>query len=291
VGKPELLIDKKAELGEGPLWDPETEVLYWVDIIDKSLYIYDPVGNINRLYPLSSMPTAVVRRAAGGLLLAMENGFHFFEPETGNLKLIADPERDKPENRFNDGKCDPSGRFWAGTLHKNGEAERSALYRLDPDGSVHTMLSPVSLANGIVWTRDKTKMYFVDTLPKKVYSFDYDDVSGSISNRQTAIDGNTETGYFDGMAIDAEGMLWIAHWGDGSVCRWNPETGKKLETYTLPCPNVSACAFGGKELTTLYITTARFTLDEKKRKEHPLSGGLFFLETNVPGTVFAPFAG
>ncbi|HMJ67650.1 MAG TPA: SMP-30/gluconolactonase/LRE family protein [Cyclobacteriaceae bacterium] len=278
----QLVIDAKAMLGEGSIWHPSEKKLYWVDIEGKALHIYDPVSKDDRVITVGERIGTVVPVKQGGVLVALQNGIHKLDTETGRLTLIINPLPD-PGLRFNDGKCDPSGRFWVGSNALDSRRRGASLYRLDSDGSVHEMLDSVSISNGIVWTADRKTMYYNDTPTMTVQAFDYDDATGTISRGRVAVRIPRNTGAPDGMTIDAEGKLWIALWGGGCVARFDPDTGEMLRKITVPAPNVSSCAFGGDDLGTLYITTARAWVSPEKLQEFPSSGGLFAVKPGVKG--------
>lgn len=225
----------------------------------------------------------VVPAESGNLIIALEKGFYQFNPATGSKQFIANPEQDIYGNRFNDGKCDPAGRFWAGTMSLNGESKAGALYRLDPDSSVHKMIDNVSVSNGIVWSTDHRRMYYIDTPTHEVVVWEYNNETGEISNPQTAIKIPEGMGFPDGMTIDAEGNLWIALWNGSAVGCWNPESGELLRTIDVPAKNVTSCAFGDKDLGTLYITTARIGTREEELEKFPHAGGLFKVRPGVKG--------
>ncbi len=277
-----LVLDAQAMLGEGAIWHPLENRLYWVDIEGKSLHIFDPATGGNRLIPVGERIGTVVPADRGGVLVALQNGIHHLDVKTAKLTFIVNP---LPDNnvRFNDGKCDPSGRFWLGSLALDSRRRGAALYRMDADASVREMLDSVSISNGIVWTADKKTMYYNDTPTMTVQAFDYDDQTGSISNRRVAIKIPRGSGAPDGMTIDSEDKLWIALWGGSCVARFDPLTGELLEKIIVPAPNVSSCAFGGKDLGTLYITTARAWVSTEKLAEFPQSGGLFAVTPGVKG--------
>lgn len=279
----ELDLDTKSELGEGAVWNYKTGELIWVNITEKILNFYNPKLNNNKEMLVGQMIGTVVPAESGDVIMALENGFYRLNPETGTKKLIADPEEDKPENRFNDGKCDPAGRFWAGTMHINGKPGEGTLYRLDPDSSVHKMIENVSISNGIVWSADATRMYYIDTPTQKVMSWEYDNETGEISNPKTAVEVPAEMGAPDGMTIDSEGNLWIALWGGAAVGCWNPQTGELLRKINVPAKNVTSCAFGDDDLGTLFITTARTGTSDEDLEKYPHSGGLFRYRPGVKG--------
>lgn len=278
----QLVLDTKAVLGEGSIWHPTENKLYWVDIEGKILHIYDPVSGNDKAIPVGQRIGTVVPVHTGGALVALQNGIHKIDTETGKLSFIVNPLPDS-SMRFNDGKCDPSGRFWVGSLALDSRRRGASLYRMDADGSVRTMLDSVSISNGIVWSADRKTMYYNDTPTMTVQAFDYDDRTGNITNRRVAVKIPRGSGAPDGMTIDAEGKLWVALWGGSCVARFDPATGELLQKIMVPAPNVSSCAFGGKDLATLYITTARAWVSEERLKEFPSSGGVFAVKPGVKG--------
>jgi sugar lactone lactonase YvrE len=287
----ELITDIRAALGEGPSWDGNRQVLYWVDILGKRFYEFNPSdGKLNE-YQSDQLLGAVVPRQSGGFILAMQHGLYSFRPETNEWLSIHDPEAHKLDNRFNDGKCDPSGRFWTGTLSMTGKSQDCALYRMDPDLSVTKVMEGISLSNGMGWSPEGTTMYFIDTPTYSVAAFDYDLASGSISGKRLLIDIPRNAGAPDGMTVDEEGMLWIAHWGGYQVTRWNPRTGTMLQSLSVPAPHVTSCVFGGKNRNELYITTARESLSEDLLHQYPLSGGLFRVKLDICGAESYSFIG
>ena len=279
----ELVLDTKSDLGEGAIWNYKTGELIWVNITDKILNFYNPKLKSNKEMLTGQMIGTVVPAESGKMMVALENGFYQLDPETGTKKLIDNPEEDIPGNRFNDGKCDPAGRFWAGTMSTEGKRQAGALYRLDADSTVHKMIDNVSTSNGIVWSPDYTKMYYIDTPTRKVMAWDYNNETGEISNPETAIEVPEEMGYPDGMTIDAEGNVWIALWGGSAVGCWNPETGELLRTISVPAKNVTSVAFGDDDLGTLYITTARQGTSDEELEKFPLAGGVFKIRPGVKG--------
>ena len=189
----------------------------------------------------------------------------------------------EPSLRFNDGKCDPAGRFWVGTFDLEQKPHAGTLYRLDPDGSLHVMLRGITNSNGIAWSLDKKLMYYIDTPTLTVQAFDYDHATGAIANPRVIIRIPEGAGFPDGMTIDAEGKLWVALWGGGAVHRYHPATGALLQAVAVPAPYTSSCAFGGPDLKTLYITTARGGLSPEQLEEFPESGNVFAVEPGVAG--------
>lgn len=279
----ELVIDSKSELGEGAIWNYQTGELMWVNIKGKILNFYNPATGFNKEMLTGQMVGTAVPTESGQVLVALQNGIYSLDPETGSKKLLTDPEADKPDNRFNDGKCDPAGRFWAGTLSLVGAKNAAALYRLDPDTSVHKMIDGVGISNGIVWSADQTKMYYIDTPTRKVMGYNYDNETGDISNPKVAVEIPNGAGGPDGMTIDADGNLWVALWGGSAVACFNPETGELIRKIEVPAKNVTSCAFGDDDLGTLYITTARESTSEEDLQRFPHAGGVFRTRPGVKG--------
>ncbi|TCP30963.1 sugar lactone lactonase YvrE [Scopulibacillus darangshiensis] len=279
----ELFLETKCVLGEGPCWDERRNVLLWVDILKNKLYMYDFFTKKVAFTVLPECVTSVVCHPFGDYVITMGRGFYFFNSDTGVLRPIQHLESHLPNNRFNDGKCDPLGRYWAGTMDQNGAKFAGSLYVLDKDLQTHKMLENVSISNGLAWSPDGAIMYYIDTLTNEIVSFKSNFETGLISDKRTVIHIDKEDGCPDGMTIDQEGMLWISHWGGGKVTRWNPDTGDLLQTVNVPAPYVTSCTFGGKRLDELYITTACVDLTEEEVHTYPLSGSVFRIKTTVKG--------
>ena len=289
--KPELIIDTRAQLAEGPVWDESENLLYFVDITGGELHIFDPQSGEHRRINAGEDIGCVAPRKGGGVIAALRSGFKFIDTMSGRIEAIFDPEADKPRNRFNDGKCDPAGRFWAGSCIETGVAPTGTLYRLDADLSVHATLTDLSVSNGIAWSKDNKTMYFIDSPTKIIRAFDYDLETGHIGDARIAVAVPEGIGIPDGMTIDSEGTLWVAHWGGSRICRWDPQTGEKIDEIMFPDENVSSCVFGGPELRSLYVTTARQGLDEKRLATQPNAGGLYRVVPGVVGTPTVSFEG
>lgn len=276
-----LLLDAKAQLGEGSLWHPTEKKLYWIDIEKGELHIYDPATKKDKHFNVGTRVGTVVPVKGGGALVALQNGIRYIDTRTGKLSLLNNPLGDNI--RFNDGKCDPAGRFWVGSMDLDFKEGAASLYRFDTDKTIHEMVKHVTCSNGIVWSADKKTMYYIDTPTGNVDAFDYDEGTGNISNRRVAVKVPDGNGAPDGMAIDSEDKLWVALWGGNGVAKFDPSTGKMLLKINVPAPHTTSCAFGGKDLKTLYITTARDGLSEDQLKKYPQSGGLFAIDVDVKG--------
>ncbi|WP_243767420.1 SMP-30/gluconolactonase/LRE family protein [Paenibacillus agricola] len=279
----ELVLDAHAALGEGPCWDHGSGLLYWVNIVDKQIRVFNPQTVEDRTIQLDQMVGAVVPRQSGGLVAALQHGFYLLDLETEQLTLISDPEDHLPDNRFNDGKCDPVGRFWAGTTSTQEVDTIGSLYCLGSDHSVRKMVDGVIVSNGLAWSPDGRTMYYIDSPTKRVVAYDFDMETGALSQLRTIITIAEDGGYPDGMTIDAEGMLWVAQWGGWQVSRWNPHTGELLATIPVPVAQVSSCTFGGANLDELYITTASVRQTAEFLAKQPHAGGLFRVKPGVTG--------
>jgi sugar lactone lactonase YvrE len=286
--KVELVLDARAILGEGAAWHAPSQKLYWVDIMAPAVHIYNPADGTDRVIPVNQPVGTLAPRAQGGLVLALKDGLYFMDEDSGALEFIADPESHLPGNRFNDGKCDPGGRFWAGTM---GEPGSGSLYRLDADRSLHRMQTGITTSNGMTWSPDALTMYYTDTPTLEIWAYDYDLASGAIRNRRTAVRVAPEDGNPDGMTIDAEGMLWVAMWEGWQVVRYNPTTGEKLGSIPMPVARVTSVAFGGPGLDELYITTAHMNIPLAEREQQPNAGGLFRARPGVRGLEGFMFGG
>ncbi|MEX0772600.1 MAG: SMP-30/gluconolactonase/LRE family protein [Balneolales bacterium] len=286
-----LELQSNAILGEGPVWDERAEKLYWVDILSHKLFIYDPVKHTNDEYDTVDHIGAFSLREQGGLVMATKTGFAFFDPETRKRTHITDPESDIPDNRFNDGKSDSRGRFWAGTMSYEVKKKAGSLYCLNPDLSVDVKLQGVTISNGLVWNKQLDKFYFIDTPTRKIFSFDYEDKTGGISNRQVIKELKEGEGYPDGMTIDTEDHLWVALYGGSKILRIDPITGRTVFEIHLPVPQVTSCTFGGSQLNELYITTCRENMSEQEIRKAPLSGSLFRAKVPFQGMPLFRFKG
>ena len=287
--KADLVLDAKATLGEGAIW--YDDVLYWIDIVPGKVCVLDPAAGTNREIEVGQMVGTVVPRERGGLAVAVEEGFALLDPDTGALTSIANPEAGMPGNRMNDGKCDPAGRFWAGTMDRDEKDPAGSLYCLDTDHTVHRRVENVCISNGIVWTGDGRTMYYIDSPTCRVDAFDVDPDSGELSNRRTAIEVPQDLGWPDGMAIDENGNVWIAMWAGSAVTHWDPRSGELLGSCEVPASQVSSCAFGGPNLDELYITSARIDLGDEQLGKEPHAGGLFKARPGVRGVPAVAFGG
>jgi sugar lactone lactonase YvrE len=270
--------------GEGPVWNSGADRLRWVDMLNGNVLTLDPTGSIERLH-VSGMVTALRPRAGGGLVVAVERGFAVLDP--GGQVVTERTAFDDPGCRMNDGGTDRQGRFFCGSMDHDMTAPRGALYRYDPDGTISTVLTGVILSNGIAWSLDGERMYYIDSVTQRVDVFDYDTATGTPGERQVLIRVDAASGLPDGMALDSEGGIWVALYGGHAVHRYRSD-GKLDAVVELPVDLVTACAFGGADLDELYITTSRVDLAPGSQ---PAAGALFLARPGVRGLPCTVFAG
>ena len=291
---PQIASNIRAELGEGPSWDAEKKVLYWVDISGGVVYVHTPNNPNDEVIQRVKDVSSVVPRKGGGLALTSQHGFYGLDLQTKKLTPLTEQvESDREGNRFNDGKCDPAGRYWAGTMDAQTRTPIGALYVLERTNGLKKIVPDVTVSNGLGWSPDNKTMYYIDSPTRKVSAFDYALKTGEIGNRRTAVDFSQaqQPGNPDGMTVDEEGMIWVAHWGGARVTRWNPSKAKLLETIAVPADQTSSCCFGGSNLDELYITSARHKLDPKVLAAQPLAGNLFVAKVGVRGLPTHTFDG
>lgn len=290
VAELRCISSARALLGESPLWDFRENCLYWVDIEGKTLHRYRPDDETTTSIPVAEEIGCIAMREGGGLVAASRSGFAFLDPDKGSLEIVVSPEPEQLGNRFNDGKCDRRGRFWAGTMDAAAEKTSGSLYRLSPGLVVSRMLTGVTIPNGIGWSPDDRTMYFTDSAQGTIAAFDFESESGEIGNPKGFASIAAGGGVPDGLTVDAEGYVWSAHWGGWRVTRYNPE-GAVDRVITLPVPRPTGCAFGGELLDRLYVTSASIGLLPEQLANAPLSGGVFELNVGVRGCREPCFSG
>lgn len=246
----QILTDHRCLLGEGPVWDVRRSSLFWVDILRGEIHEYRPADGYCHTISVGEYVGAVAPYRDGRLMAALKSGIVLLDPDTGEQEAVAHPESHLPGNRYNDGKCDPAGRFWVGSMSLQEEPGAGSLYMIDHDRRITRQVEGVTISNGLAWSNDHRTMYYIDTPTFEVAAFDYDLSTGAISNRRVAIRIPETDGYPDGMTIDREGCLWIAHWDGWQVTRWDPYTGRKLHHLPMPMSRVTSALLGATQAMT-----------------------------------------
>ena len=279
----------QATLGEGPVWNHQTQELLWVDIEGLKVHVYTPATQKNRTFPTPSKVGTIVPMEDSLAVIALEDGIYTINTHTGEIQLFKSLEADIPTNRFNDGKCDPMGRLWVGSMHLPQTEANGKLYSIDAQKNVKQRLENITISNGIVWTKDHKTMYYIDTPTGVIRAFDYEAETGNISNERVAVKVPETLGFPDGMAIDENDQLWVGLWNGDAVAHFDPIAGELIKKIEVPAHNVTACAFGGPNLDTLYITTAHVDMNPEETAKYPDAGSIFKVVPGVKGIPSAHF--
>lgn len=279
-------------VGESPIWSSEERALYWVDILGQKIHRFHPEQLKHSSISLDQPVAAIAFTKNGQILAALRKSLALIDWKKASYTVIAEFEMDKPNNRFNDGKCDKEGRFWVGTMDSLlWDQPLGSLYRVDSDLSVHRILTNISCANGIGWSPDDSVMYFTESFRYAIFAYDYNSKSGSISNGRIFAEVDRNSGGFpDGLTVDKEGYVWSAHCGLGQVVRYSPN-GKVDLVIKMPVPRPTSCVFGGNNYNTLYVTSAQETLNSQELCQWPLSGSIFSCNLGITGCVSEIFKG
>ena len=296
--KAEIFNDCNDNLGEGPIWSNDQQTLYWLDVPmpSKLFKLHLPTNKLDS-FEMPEMISAMAVRSNGDMLVASHHGINNYNFQEKKLTKILDIEPDKPQNRCNDGAADSKGRFWVGTMQNNLTPEATdieivensgSLYCINQDLSFKKLEDNIGISNTIVWSPDSKKFYFTDTLTGIINSYDCNIEEGTISNKKFF--AKHERGFPDGSIVDSDGFLWSCRWGGSCVIRFDPN-GKVDDIIELPVQNITSCTFGGKDLKTLFITTARYGISQEQMKQQPLSGGLFAINLNIQGMPDNNFSG
>jgi L-arabinonolactonase len=288
----EVLVDVKTILGEGPLWDVAEERLYWIDSFAGNVFRCTHDGREVRAWDLPQKIGSMALRRQGGAVLSLARGFHFLDFKTGDVDLIVDPEPGRTNNRINDGKVDKRGRFVAGSMDTMEEGPNGALYRLDPDLSLHKLDDKIIVSNGPCWSPDGGIFYFADSWSGEIWAYDYDLDTGKVSNKRTFARIDTSSGgAADGSTVDAEGCLWNAQVYDGKLIRYSPD-GKVERAIEMPVKKVTSVMFGGPKLDTLYVTSMAKPPLPRFPGDGVLRGSLFAIHgLGIKGVPEPRFAG
>ena len=287
----DLVLDVKDMTGEGPVWSMSDATLWWTDVNGRRLHRYVPASRTHDTFPMPARVGCFAMRTSGGIVCAMEHAIGFADPVTGRYEAAAAPEDGRTGNRFNDGRCDPRGRFFAGSMNEVAGGATGTLWRFDPDRAVTPIVAGISISNGLAWSPDGRSMYFADSPTRRIDAFDYDLDTGTPSNRRVFhATRDPSLGVPDGGAVDSEGCYWSARYFGGRVIRITPD-GRIDREIRLPVGRVTMCAFGGGDLKTLYITSARFKASPEELAREPLAGGLFAIDAGVAGLPEPQFPG
>lgn len=287
------VIPPGAKLGEGTFWDCRAQMLWWLDIFDRTIYCFDPQSGSQTSWITPEDPGCLAPRANGGLVITMRSGFYFFDPLSGQFHPIVDPESELEATRFNDGRTDRQGRFWAGTMVVDAKAEPrkiAALYSLDADLRCERRLDGIGCANGLAWSPDSRTMYHADSHTSLIRAWDFDPASGDIDNVRTFADLAFMDGIADGATVDAEGCYWVTIPFKSKLLRFDP-AGALMKTIELPCDIPTCCEFGGRDLDVLYVTSAALHRTPQELENQPFAGAVFALDVGVRGLPAPPFAG
>jgi sugar lactone lactonase YvrE len=283
------VADVGAILGEGPVWLASEQALYWVDIHGRKIHRRGFEDGALTSWETPFRVGSLAPRAAGGFIAGTDQGLAFVDPERARYEIFANPEPDRPTNRFNDGKLDREGRFWAGTMDDSEKAAQGALYRIGPDLGWTRVDDGYRVTNGPAFSPDGRILYHNDSGRQLTYAFDLGP-DGEAANRRILASYGEGDGYPDGMTVDSEGFLWIAFWDGWCLRRLSPD-GEIVETLKVPVQRPTSCAFGGPDLDRLFVTSARVGLDEAALESQPQAGGLFLLKPGVKGLTDRPFGG
>jgi sugar lactone lactonase YvrE len=285
----ECVLDAKASLGECPVWSVADQALYWVDINSPTLNRFDPANETNAAWPMPASIGSFALRMRGGFIAALRDGIWFVDRDGKLEHKIANAPYDPSHHRFNDGRADAQGRFWVGSMNERRDANSAMLYRMDSNLKLSPVVADIMISNGLGFSPDGRTLYHADTPARTVWAYDVDAATAAISNRRVFAHFDGETDRPDGGAVDSEGCYWSAFYRGSKVVRLSPQ-GKLLAEYPLPAMCPTMCAFGGPDLRTLYVTTARQGRDDAELARLPQSGGIFALRVDTPGQVEPKFA-
>ena len=284
------VLDIRASLGECPVWSGNEQVLYWIDINAPSLNRFDPATGENLAMPMPESIGCFALRAAGGFVVALRDGFWLASKEGKLMRKVGNAPYDPRHHRFNDGRCDAHGRLFAGYMNEARDASSAALVRLDPDFTQTQVISGMTISNGLAWSPDGRTMYHADTPTQTINAYDYDRASALPSNPRVFARFTAPGDRPDGAAIDSEGCYWSAFYGGGKIVRIAPD-GRILATFAVPAMCPTMCAFGGRDLRTLFVTSASERRGDDELARLPQSGGIFATQVDVPGLPEPKFAG
>ncbi|HEY9639729.1 MAG TPA: SMP-30/gluconolactonase/LRE family protein [Coleofasciculaceae cyanobacterium] len=284
----ENVLATRARLGECPVWDADRQQLYWVDVYNHRVHQFDPATGQDRYWETGDVVSAIALTRGDQLLIALRNRLALLNRQTGEIVSLYQIEfPHPPDTRFNDGKCDSQGRFWIGSC--SDTSGQAALYRYDPEGSLHVMETGLTIANGLGWSPDDSTFYLTDSAPHHIYAYDFEVETGAIRNRRILVDLSAEAVEPDGLAIDQQGNLWSALWNGWCIACFSP-AGQEILRVQLPVQRPTSLTFGGAHLTDLYVTSASVGLSQKEIQQGVYAGDLFRLTTPASGSSTQPFS-
>jgi L-arabinonolactonase len=289
----QCVVETRAILGEGTCWDSQAQCLWWVDIYAQAIHRYEPATGGTQTFATPQRPGCLAVRGRKGLVLAMGDGFHFFDPSTGEFQSIVNAEADLPDTRMNDGKTDRQGRFWSGTVFEaEGKPPRAigSLYRLNTDLTCHKTAQGFTCSNGLAWSPDSSTLYFTDSATPYVWAWDFDKTTGEIERRRVFIDLSSDGALCDGATVDAEGGYWLTMPGKSKLRRYDPY-GRLMRTIELPVDVPTCCEFGGPNLDILYVTSGTQGRTPAELQDQPWAGGLLAVDVGVKGLPGCAFGG
>jgi sugar lactone lactonase YvrE len=285
----DVVLDAGATLGEGPVWDATAEELLWVDCAEGTVHRLDPRTGTDRAVDVGQRVGSVALRRQRGLVMAAGDGFCFLDESTAGVEPVAAVRPAPAPYLMNDGACDVTGRFWAGTASRD-ERPTAGLYRLDAGRAVTRAVSGIQMSNGLGWSPDNTRMYYVDSRAEGLDVFDFSADDGTLGQRRRLVDIDANEGIPDGLAVDSQGCIWLALWGPGRIHRYTPR-GELDRVVAVPANRTTSCAFGGPDLDVLFITSASVGLSPGQRRQQPHAGAVFALDLGIEGVVTHAYAG
>jgi sugar lactone lactonase YvrE len=284
----DVAMEARAELGEGPRWDADSGTLLWVDIPGHRVHRYDPATGLDMIELVPDVVSLALPRSRGGAVIGLPDGLHLLDGERSPLLVPIDAER--TDTRTNDGACDAAGRLWIGTMALDEASPFGGLYRVDADLSVTAVLTDTAISNGLGWSPSGREFYFIDSPTRRIDVFDFDPETGTLEDRRRLAAVEVEGAVPDGLAVDAEGGVWVALHGGWGLRRYSPD-GELAAVVHLPVARITSCCFGGADLRDLYVTTRRDGLSAGELAEQPLAGALLRLDAGVAGLPTHAFAG
>ncbi|MBV9386175.1 MAG: SMP-30/gluconolactonase/LRE family protein [Chroococcidiopsidaceae cyanobacterium CP_BM_ER_R8_30] len=285
---PKNILTTRARLGEAPCWNSDENLLYWVDIYNHRVHQFNPATGAHQFFDVGEVVGCLAPAGKHRLIMALRSQLAFLDTGNGEVTPIIEIEHIHPDTRFNDGKCDATGRFWFGSV--SASEATACLYHYDPNGTLQLLETGLTISNGLGWSPNEDTFYLTDSHCRTIYAYDFDSQSGSLSNRRVFINLTAESFEPDGLTVDQEGCIWSAMWNGWCIIRFDP-SGKEMMRVQMPVQRPTSCTFGNSDLRMLYITTASVGLSEVEIQKSFYSGDLFHLPTDVSGLPTYHFRG